>query len=686
MRGDYRSTEIDSDWRYGTAYIVETREHENLATVIENAIFCLPDGWRVMVFCSTGNHAYVVGIIAEFDSSKVSVTVLESGIGSLDDYNELLFSSAFWQQFETENLLGFQVDSLINPKKKEQLKEIAEYDYVGAPWSESIARRWNYIPLFGGNGGICFSKRSARLYVLANSTESHITAAPENQKLNEDIWFSLSFKSLGLHLPSREIAQRLFVESVYSPMPFGVHKAWCYLPKNQYHELITEIPELEKIRLGCGAKAVEKSSDKKSDYRRFLLKYARTCLKSKNYYQADLALQVCQSRYPRDPVSYNLQAQVAYHLSLYEQALVFVDKSLQYRPTFQKAVDNKKVIEQAHKKAVIPTQEKGQQYLLINSWGSGLGFDLLYLLQQLLLAELTHRQPVIYWGNNSLYNESPEQDCFTDYFDLVSTTSINALIPFQGEAFPTYWQSRPLTDFKRQTCWRNKVNGQQYKVTGLEYLGRRERLLISGEFTSIKMLLPWIGKQSDFYGLSVTQIYRRLMTKYIQPKKRLIDRSKDFVTEAFKEREFAAIHLRGTDKNKEKQSTDLALINQQLIAKLEQEHKLLPIFVMTDDVRQISVMKERFGERVFSVDVTRSETDDIGVHHSATNKQKIAEEVIVDMLIGAKATHFYGCGFSYLACCVAYLRTKEMQTTLLPYDVMTRFNDIPQSGQFGIEL
>ena len=73
------------------------------------------------------------------------------------------------------------------------------------------------------------------------------------------------------------------------------------------------------------------------------------------------------------------------------------------------------------------------------------------------------------------------------------------------------------------------------------------------------------------------------------------------------------------------------------------------------------------------------------MHHTASDKQKIAEEVIVDMLIAAQSHYFFGCGFSYLACCVAGLRTQESHTILQPFDVMTRFIDVPVPGKFGIE-
>jgi len=302
-----------------------------------------------------------------------------------------------------------------------------------------------------------------------------------------------------------------------------------------------------------------------------------------------------------------------------------------------------------------------------------------------MVAELTDRKPMVFWGKNSLYNDNSEKDCFTNYFDPISDINFNDIEPFQGDCFPEFWQNKSLADYIRRTRWRNKINQQLYNITGLYYLNRPERLVVGGEFTSVKMLLPWVPQGNRLYGMSVPDIYRDLMAKYIRPQTYLQDRASRVVHEKFSGKPFIAIHLRGTDKQQEKQSNDIATINQQLIDQVDQLDKSLPIFVMTDDVRQINGMQDRFADRVYSVDVTRSDGDEFGVHHTASDKQKIAEEVIVDMLIASQSHYFFGCGFSYLACCVAAMCSEEVHISLLPFDVTTRFNNIPMPGCFGIK-
>ena len=59
-----------------------------------------------------------------------------------------------------------------------------------------------------------------------------------------------------------------------------------------------------------------------------------------------------------------------------------------------------------------PSDYEGEQrFLLIKAWGFGFWSDVLHVLGGLMLAELTRRQPVVFWGSNSLYSLSPAEKC-----------------------------------------------------------------------------------------------------------------------------------------------------------------------------------------------------------------------------------------------------------------------------------
>ena len=382
MRGNHKTNKLGTSCQHGTTYIVETRCHPNLPLVIKNVDQCLPKDWVIMIFCSKENELYANDIKKQVSGRKIIVKLLNDAITSLDDYNNLLFSTAFWQQFETENLLGFQVDSWLSIEQKELLAEIANYDYVGAPWSERIQRRWNYIPSYGGNGGVCFSKRSARLNALLYSEQERVTGEPFNQVLNEDIWFSHAIKNMGGKLPSRNQSIKWFVESVYSKQPFAVHKPWVYLTDKQFLLLCDKNKGLRELKTGCESPMIESDDYEKEAYRKFLLRFARVCSQENNFYQADLALQVCQQRSPSNPVAFNLHALLANKLGLHDQALSFVNQAIKLEPRFNKAIENKTLIENTlsrKAKPEIQDQQNQARYLLIHSWGSGLGLSLIHI-------------------------------------------------------------------------------------------------------------------------------------------------------------------------------------------------------------------------------------------------------------------------------------------------------------------
>lgn len=413
------------------------------------------------------------------------------------------------------------------------------------------------------------------------------------------------------------------------------------------------------------------------EYHRFLMSYARERMAAKNYYDADFALQVSQSRNSQDSVAYNLQAMLAYRLGLYEHGILFAKKALRLNPRMERAQENLISLERAYIKEQALPKGKQEKYCLIHSWGSGLGFELLYLMQQLLIAELGQRQPVVYWGANCLYNAKPTQDCFIEYFEPISSLTIEDVTQYMPDVYPEHWQQRDLKDYIRLTRWRNKSNNQQYKIGGPYFFNRPEKLVVAGEFASVLMLRPWLINSHRYSDSSVADIYRDLVRRYIRPKQNLQDKANKFIQQSFDGNAYLAIHLRGTDKHNEKQSNGLASINADLIDKLHAVPGGLPVFLMTDDTRQLQKMKTIFGDRLNSVDVSRSSDEDLGLHHSSKRKRKMTEEVLVDMLIASRSSHFYGCGYSYLACMVAYMQASENSNTIMPFDVMTRFIDIP---------
>ena len=658
----------------GIAYIVETRKHPNLVFVIENALTCLPPAWQIWLF--NGEDNCLIAAELEERHQRVVAKQLSVPIKSKHDYAALLLTDSFWQELPAEHLLSLQTDSWINPHRKHLLNYCYGYDYVAAPWPHQLQVARPYIPGIGGGGGICYSKRSARLKVLRESRFPHHSGEPHFQPLSADIWFSQAMARLNMSMPSPSIAKQIMVQGVYSDRPFAVHRPWKYLGEQHYQQLCINMKGLAKLKKGCddwSAKQALVSPATDSKYGRFLLSYAREQIKQQNFYQADLAIQVSIHRGLNLHKAYNLQGIIAHQLQLPVHAAQYFERALTEKPNFVKARDNLKSI-LALSALPVNTEEK---YMLIHSWGAGFGADILFLLGQLLLAELAGRVPVIYWGQNSLYSDSKNEDVFSKIFSPVNNGHVDDLLKYQKDVYPSHWQSMTLKRFERKTKTRHPKTGIKKQITGIYYLSRQEKLVVAGENTSILMLQPWLLPNSEYKGLSVANTYRMLVVKYLSPLPWLVSKAQCFSQDKFVGGRYLAIHLRGSDKSQEKQSADLDDINKNLLARLEAYPEALPIFLMTDDLRILADMQRRFGHRLITTNVSRTDTTNTGIHHRENNKLDLAHEVMFEVLVAKGAVHFFGCGFSYLACLCTYFRSQDSGNTLLPFDVMTRFIDIP---------
>ncbi|MEI4828206.1 hypothetical protein WAX78_01840 [Bacillus sp. FJAT-53711] len=98
------------------------------------------------------------------------------------------------------------------------------------------------------------------------------------------------------------------------------------------------------------------------------------------------------------------------------------------------------------------------RFLLIKAWENGFWSDESHVAGQLLIAELTNRIPVIFWGADSLYaSEDPlVTDAFTMYFLPVSSYSVYDLEKENYTYYPSRWNygnlrfpgTKDLTDFE----------------------------------------------------------------------------------------------------------------------------------------------------------------------------------------------------------------------------------------------
>ena len=211
---------IKKNCNYGLV-LVETRKLDYIKNVISNFLFYSKHvNIGLTIFCSNENINFLKQQLHILNGNVNYVLV---DVKTESDYNKLLKSEFFYNNIPYDKFLLFQHDSVL-------LKGIYDYeifnvyDYIGAGWNENFS----FSLPFGGNGGLSFRNKQKCLDLVL-SEDPNIKLLGES--INEDVYFSIGLRLIGASLSPRSESKYTFVESIYYPLPLGIHNP---------HPLITD--------------------------------------------------------------------------------------------------------------------------------------------------------------------------------------------------------------------------------------------------------------------------------------------------------------------------------------------------------------------------------------------------------------------------------------------------------------
>jgi hypothetical protein len=202
------------------AVIIEPRSDELLELVLMNFMYFLEDDWSLYIFHGTKNENYVKNITKNMgDIYYVNLNVDNLTVYS---YNRLLTSNNFYNQIHCDNILIFQIDTLL---RKPIPMDLLKYDYVGAPWTPGIPGIGGMV----GNGGLSLRRAS---------TMKKIISEHKYDGVNEDAYFSRHCKDK--YYPADfETASSFSIETYWHPDPIGIHQPHVQnFPKDEYLKLL----------------------------------------------------------------------------------------------------------------------------------------------------------------------------------------------------------------------------------------------------------------------------------------------------------------------------------------------------------------------------------------------------------------------------------------------------------------
>jgi len=305
------------------------------------------------------------------------------------------------------------------------------------------------------------------------------------------------------------------------------------------------------------------------------------------------------------------------------------------------------------------------RFLLIKSWGCGFWSDVDHVMGQLLVAEITNRIPVVYWGTNSLYAESFKTNAFELYFEPVSNYTIHDIVKPEYTYYPPIWNySNVIIEDLDKVAWAHRNLG--------EMINSDANVVVSDVHYFIRPIINFIPSEHWAYGMTAHQIYRCLFDKYLRLKPDISQEIDEFYTKNMQDgRPLLGVHIRGGDKVREVEN--LSHLNKKYHMKIKEftsRYKIKKILLLTDCQEMVDDFLDRYGSRVVYTDCRRgliNATEDAPHLQDYTIKRRKGIEIIKDTYLAAKCDFFIGNGYSNVSYTVKRLRDWPEENIVLFY-------------------
>ncbi|MDH3376586.1 MAG: hypothetical protein OEQ39_06405 [Gammaproteobacteria bacterium] len=212
------------------AVFIETKRSPFTEFAIRNIMFFLGEEWGLQVFVSRDMRDWIMKVLSGWQYVHINslpVGLQESGRDFADTVKRKV---GFWKSIKGEVQLFFNSDSMLCSN---EVEAFLEYDYVGAPWPDSVISPWCLF----GSGGLSVRRKMAMIEVCKASNANPWIIG------SEDAFYSINMHLMPdkYHLPSVELARRFAVERIYHPSPVGVHKAWQYISATELQTILSGV-------------------------------------------------------------------------------------------------------------------------------------------------------------------------------------------------------------------------------------------------------------------------------------------------------------------------------------------------------------------------------------------------------------------------------------------------------------
>ncbi|BBB90079.1 MAG TPA: O-fucosyltransferase family protein [Methylomusa anaerophila] len=292
------------------------------------------------------------------------------------------------------------------------------------------------------------------------------------------------------------------------------------------------------------------------------------------------------------------------------------------------------------------------RFLLIKAWGAGFWSDMEHVLGQLLIAELSERIPIVYWGKNSVYSGAEDTNAFEQFFLPVSAYSIHDLIRSDFTFYPEPWKFNNLF---YEEGWPEKTVRTYYPLHTL--YDRCENVLVSDCWLGIYLMEPIIKSTHPAFGLELDDIYRSLISKYIRLQPDIEREIDDFYNANLLGKTVLAVHVRGSDKIRELGKLyELNNLYYSVIDHCLEENPAAFIFLLTESEDILAEYKSLYKEKLIYTDCQRTSNDHALFWAEGIDKRRMGIEILKDTYLAARCDSFIGNAHSNVSTAVKRLK------------------------------
>jgi len=292
------------------------------------------------------------------------------------------------------------------------------------------------------------------------------------------------------------------------------------------------------------------------------------------------------------------------------------------------------------------------RFLLIKAWGAGFWSDMEHVLGQLLIAELTERVPIVYWGENSVYSGAKDVNAFEQFFLPVSAYSIHDLIRPDYTFFPEPWK---FDNLFYEEYYPEKTVRQFYQLSNL--YDRCENVLVSDCWLGVNFLEPLMKSSHPTFGLGTDDIYSYFIKKYIILQPQIVQEIEDFYAANLQDKSVLAVHVRGSDKIRELETLhQLNSLYYEAIKYCLAQKPSASIFLLTESEKILDEYKSLFRERLIYTKCQRTSDDSPLFWANGIDKRRMGIEILKDTYLAARCDGFIGNAHSNVSTTVKRLK------------------------------